>query len=127
MVKDYVWVLCYGWGSQMDSWRRGPRCEAAGRDSELCSTKHHTFMLVLGHSRRGTIGTHWAIAALCRFWSGVNIPIRAQPSGEGGRPQEAIVVSVRLQEDPHCRLPCCGKSCLDPKGRYGEAGEESLL
>ena len=28
------------------------------------------------------------------------------------------MVSVRLQGDPHCRLPCCGKSRLNPKGGY---------
>lgn len=32
------------------------------------------------------------------------------------------MVSVRLQGDPHRRLPCCGKSCLDPKGRYVMGG-----
>ena len=26
------------------------------------------------------------------------------------------MVSVRLQGDPHRRLPCCGKSRLNPKG-----------
>lgn len=35
------------------------------------------------------------------------------------------MVSVRLQEDPHRRLPCCGKSCLDPKGRYVVGGRRA--
>lgn len=32
------------------------------------------------------------------------------------------MVLVRLQGDPHRRLPCCGKSCLDPEGRYVVGG-----